>query len=149
MIAGELSKVNATALLIIGLDNSGKTTIAKSFWAADSYLIDLNEYLVKTNYKISQELHQLFLQNFKAKGEELVKYYLASQNSEMIDAGKILDQWIHAESINSVPEMKERITYLSSIHWNKKIELKDYLRKENLLDSFLIQNARFFQFIKD
>ena len=31
MIAGELSKVNATALLIIGLDNSGKTTIAKSF----------------------------------------------------------------------------------------------------------------------
>jgi len=31
MKAGELSKLNATALLICGLDNSGKTTIAKSF----------------------------------------------------------------------------------------------------------------------
>ena len=31
MIAGELAKVNATALLIVGLDNTGKTTLAKGF----------------------------------------------------------------------------------------------------------------------
>lgn len=138
-----ITDVQATSTLSI------TTTIAKSFWAADSNLIDLNYYLVKENYKISDDLYQMFLKNFKTKGEELIKYYLASQNSEMVGAAKIIDQWIHAESIDSVPEMKERISYLISIHWDKKIELKDYLREENLVDSFLIQNARFFQFIKD
>lgn len=125
-----------------------KIPVANPFWAASSGLVHLNQYLQNKNYKLSNQSYQLLLVQLRENAKAIAMSYKKSNYFSMEAAGDKLIQWFGEGSDPlASPDLLERIHFLDSLNWDKKIELKDILSTENLVDRFLMDQGRFFQFV--
>lgn len=125
---------------------SVKTTVAKPFEIANSSQQDLRAYLHKIAYRIPESKLKQYRSHFVAKVHTVANAYLQSQNSELIAAGTELSHYNFSDAELTSKLLLSKIKYLSALHWNKTFSPIDILKKDNLVDLFLIENAKFFEF---
>lgn len=137
----EISDVDLSPTLSI------KTTIAKPFEAANSSQIDVRNYLKNISYKLPMSLQAEYTAKFKLNVNLVASAYISSQNPELVAAGKYLSKLNFTNEEESTKLIQEKVTELSQSRWQKNYDFNDFLKKENLINRFMIDNGKFFEFI--
>jgi hypothetical protein len=137
----EIANVQATPTLVI------TTTIANPFEAVNSKSMDLRNYLKHLNYKIPESIQKKYLTSFFDSINVVAKSYSQSGHPELIKAAETLYQFKSTDLSDKNSPLKLRISELAAQNWTKNIPYTEYLKNENLVDRFLIDNARFIEFL--
>jgi hypothetical protein len=74
--------------------------------------------------------------------------FISSQNSELSAAGKYLSTLNFSNEEESKKLIQEKVKELSLSNWNKTYDFSDFFKKDNLVNRFMIDNGKFFEFIE-
>lgn len=138
----EISDVDLSPTLSI------KTTIAKPFEAANSSYMDIRNYLKGISYKLPLTLQKDYINKFKSNVNIVANAFISSQNSELSAAGKYLSTLNFSNEEESKKLIQEKVKELSLSNWNKTYDFSDFFKKDNLVNRFMIDNGKFFEFIE-
>lgn len=138
----EISDVDLSPTLSI------KTTIAKPFEAANSSYSDVRNYLKSLSYKLPLTLQREYINRFKSNVNLVSSAYINSQNAELAAAGRYLSTLNFSNEEESKKLIQEKVKELSAINWYKTYEFVDFFKKDNLVNRFMIDNGKFFEFVE-
>lgn len=138
----EISDVDLSPTLSI------KTTIAKPFEAANSSSEDIRNYLKSITYRLPLTLKNDYIHRFKTSVNLVASAYINSQNAELSAAGRYLSTLNFTNEEESKKLIQEKVKELSLVQWHKTYEFTDFFKKDNLVNRFMIDNGKFFEFVE-
>lgn len=138
----EITDVDLSSTLSI------KTTIARTFEAANSLSPDIRNYLKSISYKLPAEVLSSYLFKFKSNVNLVANAYIASQNADLINAGQYLQTLNFSNEQESKKIIHEKVIELSKLQWSKPTDYSQFFKKENVMDRFLIEYGKFFEFVE-
>lgn len=125
-----------------------KTTIARTFEATNTLSSDIRSYLKSISYKLPTEVASSYLAKFKSHVNLVANSYIASQNKDLINAGQYLQTLNFSNEQESKKLIQEKVIELSKLQWSKPNDFSQFFKKENVMDRFLIEYGKFFEFVE-